>query len=136
MQFDEIVGHAKAAFPFECCGLVGGKFVGSESVSAQSVYPTRNVAANPLASYEAAAADLFAAQKLMRRRQETLIAIYHSHPHHAQAAPSETDLRLAFYAEAVYLIVAVDANLKVDVRGFKLFERERKAQQVALVVED
>jgi proteasome lid subunit RPN8/RPN11 len=99
---DEILDHARAEAPRECCGLVGGT-----SGRAQTVYPTRNAAADPFITYEAAPEDLFAAQRAMRERGEQLLAIYHSHPRSADPKPSDTDVRLAYYPSAVYFIVGL-----------------------------
>ena len=71
----EIISHARAAAPEECCGLVGGT-----QGNARTIYRLRNAAADPLTTYEAAPEDLFAAQRSMRERGEQLLAIYHSHP--------------------------------------------------------
>ncbi len=129
VQLDEIIAFAREALPCECCGVIGGS-----ANKAQAVYPMRNVAANPQTMYEAAPEDLFAAQKTMRGRGESLIAIYHSHPNSEKAAPSETDVRLAFYPQAIYLIVALDVEMKPDVRGFRLYEREGGWEEVELKV--
>ena len=104
-QLDQIISHARDAAPRECCGLVGGS-----DARTQTVYPMRNVAADPLVTYEASPEDLFAAQRAMRERAEELLAIYHSHPRSANPQPSETDVRLAYYPSAVYLIVGLGAE--------------------------
>jgi len=104
-QLDQIISHARDASPRECCGLVGGS-----DARTQTVYPMRNVAADPLVTYEASPEDLFAAQRAMRERGEELLAIYHSHPRSANPQPSETDVRLAYYPSAVYLIVGLGAE--------------------------
>src|SRR3989442_10542749 len=74
IQVNEILAHAREQAPQECCGLIGGNASGK----ATSVYRTRNVALNPLVTYESAPEDLFAAQRAMRARADELIAIYHS----------------------------------------------------------
>ncbi|HEY5839130.1 MAG TPA: M67 family metallopeptidase, partial [Pyrinomonadaceae bacterium] len=74
-QLETIIAHAREASPHECCGLIGGLIEGQ----AQTIYRSRNVASDPLTSYEAAPEDLFAAQRAMRERGEQLLAIYHSH---------------------------------------------------------
>src|ERR1041385_1378530 len=102
-HYDEIIAHARAAAPHECCGLIGGTTDGQ----AQSIYRTRNMAADSLVAYEAAPEDLFAAQRTMRQRGEELLAIYHSHPRSSDPQPSVTDVRLAYYPSAVYLIVGL-----------------------------
>ncbi|HEX8070275.1 MAG TPA: M67 family metallopeptidase [Pyrinomonadaceae bacterium] len=130
-QVEELCGHARACAPAECCGLVGGR-----GERAESVYRLRNVAADPLTAYEGAPAELFAAQREMRARGEQLLAIYHSHPRAADPAPSERDVRLAFYPAAVYLIVGLGAGACV-VRAFRIDEAGRRWERVAChVVEE
>ena len=97
--------------------------IGGADGLAQTIYRTRNVAYDPLVTYEAAPEDLFAAQRQMRERGEQLIAIYHSHPRSANPEPSATDVRLAYYPSAVYLIVGL-GNDEPCVRAFRICERE------------
>jgi len=118
-QVNDIVAHAREASPEECCGLIGGASDGQ----ARTIYPSRNVAGDPLTSYEAAPEDLFAAQRAMRERGEQLLAIYHSHPRSADPQPSATDVRLAYYPSAVYLIVGLGAP-EPCLRAFRIDERE------------
>ena len=114
-QFDELVAHARVAIPDECCGWIGG-FGGV----AQTIYPLRNVAVRARSEYEAAPEDLFAAQRAMRERGEELLAIYHSHPRQAEPQPSDTDIRLAFYPQAIYLIIGL-AGERPTLGAFRLF---------------
>lgn len=129
-QMDEMVRHAREALPHECCGVVGGV-----RNRASTIYMTRNVAINPATTYEAAPEDLFAAQRAMRARDEDLIAIYHSHPQAADAVPSGTDVKLAFYPHAVYIIIAVKADGDACVRGFRLYADAETWESVSLVIE-
>jgi len=117
-QVDEIFEHARSVAPHECCGLVGGI-----DARAHNVYPLRNAAANPLVTYEASPEDLFAAQRSMRERGEQLLAIYHSHPRSADPEPSETDVRLAYYPTAVYLIVGL-GDEQPRLSAFRISESE------------
>src|SRR5437016_3964191 len=116
---NHILAHAREAAPQECCGLIGGDAEGT----ATSVYRTGNVAATPLVTCEAAPPDLFAAQRAMRERGEELIAIYHSHPRSKDPRPSETDVRLAYYPSAVYLIVGLGGK-EPCMRAFRISERD------------
>jgi proteasome lid subunit RPN8/RPN11 len=117
-HFDAIISHAREAAPQECCGLIGG----SNDGRVQTVYPAKNVATDPLVTYEAAAEDLFAAQRAMRERGEQLLAIYHSHPRATNPEPSPTDVRLAYYPSAVYLIAGL-GNDESSLRAFRIDER-------------
>jgi proteasome lid subunit RPN8/RPN11 len=130
LQLETILAHAKQADPAECCGLIGG--VASRVTS---IYPIENVAADTNVSYEAAPEDLFAAQRQMRERGEELLAIYHSHPRSAQPAPSETDVRLAYYPQAIYFIIGL-AGPQPVARAFRISERDECWEEVEYVIVD
>jgi proteasome lid subunit RPN8/RPN11 len=129
-QLERILAHAKQAEPAECCGLIGGA---ANRVS--SIYPLHNVAADTNVSYEAAPEDLFAAQRQMRERSEELLAIYHSHPRSAEPAPSETDVRLAYYPQAIYFIIGL-AGPQPVARAFRISERDECWEEVEYVIAD
>ncbi len=114
----EVIQHARDEAPHECCGLIGGR-----DAHTQTVYPLRNVANDPLVTYEAAPEDLFAAQRAMRNSGQQLLAIYHSHPRSNDPQPSETDVRLAYYPSAVYFIVGL-GDAEPCLRAFRISERE------------
>jgi proteasome lid subunit RPN8/RPN11 len=118
-HLDQIIAHARDESPQECCGLIGGDTDGI----ARTIYRARNIASDPLVTYEAAPEDLFAAQRSMRELGEQLLAIYHSHPRAPDPQPSATDVRLAYYPSAVYLIVGLGAA-EPCVRAFRISERE------------
>lgn len=118
-HFAEIIAHAREVAPQECCGLVGG----TADCTAGTIYRTRNLALDALVTYEAAPEDLFAAQRKMRERGEQLIAIYHSHPRSLSPEPSATDVRLAYYPSAVYLIVGL-GNDEPCLRAFRISQRQ------------
>ena len=126
----QIFAYARAAAPAECCGLIGG-----DGECASSLYPMRNVAANAIIAYEAAPEDLFAAQRQMRERGEQLLAIYHSHPRATEPQPSETDVRLAFYPQAIYFIIGL-AGEQPLMRAFKISESEGRWVEVEYAIAD
>lgn len=126
-----IIRHAQETVPEECCGLIGG----TDACLAQNIYRLRNVTANPIFTYEAAPEELFAAQRQMRDKAENLLAIYHSHPRANDPSPSETDVKLAYYPSAIYLIIGLGGDEPV-VKAFKISEREKRWQQVEYVILD
>lgn len=132
---NEILGtvfsHAQESSPEECCGLLGGSLDGK----ATTVYQLRNIAGNKIDSYEAAPEDLFAAQREMRERGEQLLGIYHSHPRSPEPRPSQTDVRLAYYPQAVYFIVGFDNGHPV-MRAFRISEREDDWHEVEYAIAD
>ena len=61
-------------------------------------------------------------------------AIYHSHTR-SEPLPSQTDINLAFYPEALYLIVGVKDPRRDDVRAWHI--RDGAVSEAALeIVED
>jgi len=124
-HLDAMIAHAREVAPAECCGLIGGL----ADNKARSIYRLRNVTANPELGYEAAPEDLFAAQRQMRERGEELLAIYHSHPRAVDPSPSETDVRLAYYPSATYLIVGLGGT-EAAVKAFSISEREHHWEPV------
>ena len=124
---DEIVAHAREDLPNECCGLIGG----SEGV-ARRVYRARNEFASPL-SYQVHTSDQFRiTEKEIPDRGEELVAIYHSHTKSA-AYPSQTDVNLAGWPDAVYLIVSLASPDAPDLKGFWI--RDGDIAEAELVVE-
>ena len=128
---DEMIAHARESAPEECCGLIGGV----SETQAVTLYRLRNVTANRESAYEAAPEDLFAAQRQMRERGEDLLAIYHSHPRASDPSPSETDVRLAYYPSAKYLIIGL-GGIEAVIKAFSISEREHRWQQVEYEIAD
>jgi [CysO sulfur-carrier protein]-S-L-cysteine hydrolase len=110
--YDEIVNHARADAPNECCGMIA-----TRDGEAVKVYPAANAAASPL-RYEIDGAEQYRIQMAIDDEDLDLGAIYHSHTRSAPY-PSQTDINLAFYPDALYLIVGV-AGEGADVRAFEI----------------
>src|SRR6266513_2877668 len=108
---DEMVAHAREDAPNECCGMIGGV-----DGSAARVYRSINAEASPL-RYSLDASDQFRIMREMEERGEELVGIYHSHTGSA-AYPSQTDVNLAAYPDAVYVIVSLQDLENPEVKGF------------------
>lgn len=128
---EELFAHAREQSPAECCGLIGG----TSGRQSRSVYRLRNTASDPLVAYEAAAEDLFAAQRSMRERGEQLLAIYHSHPRASEPEPSASDVRLAYYPSAIYFIIGL-SGMSAQLRAFRINEGAGRWEQVDFHVLD
>jgi proteasome lid subunit RPN8/RPN11 len=123
---EEILAHAREESPNECCGMIGGT-----DGQARTVYRATNAEASPL-RYSIDAKEQF---DLMRRIEDTgeeLVGIYHSHTR-SPAYPSQTDVNLAGWPDAVYLIASLEDQGDPDVRGFWI--RDGKIGDAELVVE-
>ena len=102
--------HARNELPNECVGLLFGTENGI-----QRRVPLANVAARPETRFFARPEEVLAALQEADARGETLLALYHSHPH-GPPTPSSTDLEEARY-EVVHLIVVPSSG---SVRAFWL----------------
>jgi proteasome lid subunit RPN8/RPN11 len=113
-MLDQIVAQARAEAPNECCGIVGTRDGG-----AAAVFPVRNAAASPL-RYEMAQRDQLRVCEPIDEAELEVGAIFHSHTRSAPE-PSQTDINLAFYPDALYVIVGV-AGEEDDVRAWRIVE--------------
>src|SRR3954449_47159 len=97
---DDAIAHARADAPNECCGMIA-----SRDGEAVAVHRARNAAASPL-RYEIDGMEQYKIQSAIEDAGLELGAIYHSHPR-TEPEPSQTDINLAFYPEALYVIVGL-----------------------------
>jgi [CysO sulfur-carrier protein]-S-L-cysteine hydrolase len=113
--YDALVAHARSDFPFEVCGLLahdGGRLVKHWEI------PN---AARSMTYYSMDPKAMLAAFNEMDDEDWELLAIYHSHTH-TEAFPSPTDVELAFYPEAVYLIISLQEPDAPVIRGFDIVD--------------
>jgi proteasome lid subunit RPN8/RPN11 len=129
--YDEIVSHALAEAPNECCGIVA-----SVDGEAMAVFAARNAAASPL-RYEMHGGDQIRIQEEIDARRWDYGAIYHSHTRSAPY-PSQTDINMAFrpgvgplWPGSLYIIVGVAGEEPV-VRAFRI--ESQTPEEVALSV--
>ena len=101
----------------EICGLIG-----SHALETYSCYPINNIAQQPESRFLLDPQQQIDAMAKMREHNEQLFAIYHSHPN-SPAIPSKTDLELAAYPEALYLIISLNTKGVLELRGFKLLQQ-------------
>jgi proteasome lid subunit RPN8/RPN11 len=104
--------HALEARPAECCGLLAG-----DGRVITSLYRLRNEADKPETRYFASPEDLLAAMRKIRQEEQTMMGIYHSHPK-SPAYPSKSDVELAFYSDAIYVILSLEP--RVEMRAFRI----------------
>lgn len=101
-----IVAQARAEDPNESCGLIIGDRPAAEGGAALRFEPLRNLAASPYL-YEIHPDDLLRLTIETDEDDTVFWAIVHSHTH-TPARPSPTDIRQAFYPDALYLLVSLD----------------------------
>jgi [CysO sulfur-carrier protein]-S-L-cysteine hydrolase len=110
---EDLFAHAREDLPNECCGLIA-----AHDGRAVKVYRARNAEASPV-RYGLDPREQYKMMMDMEERGWTLGAIYHSHTR-SPAYPSQTDVNLAFYPEALYLIVSLRDPDQPDLRAFKI----------------
>ena len=110
---DDVIAHARADAPNECCGMIA-----SRDGEAVAVHRARNAAASPL-RYEIDGMEQYKIQTAIEDDGLELGAIYHSHTRSAPL-PSQTDINLAFYPEAIYVIVGLKDPAQPDVRAWEI----------------
>ena len=100
-----LIDHARAEYPNEMCGVIVGDRAAAEGGSPLRWEPTRNRAASPL-RYEIHPDDLLRLTIETENIGNEFWAIVHSHTH-SPPRPSPTDVGLAFYPDAIYLLVSL-----------------------------
>jgi proteasome lid subunit RPN8/RPN11 len=124
--FDALVSHAWSDFPYEVCGLIGLRADGT----AEPI-PITN-AERSMRYYVMDAKELLRAMR--RIEDESLgLVIYHSHTH-TRAYPSETDVRLAAFPEALYAIITLEDRDRPAIRAFTI--RDGRIQERPVRVRD
>jgi len=111
---DEVIAHARADAPNECCGMIAAR-----DGEAVAVHRATNAAASAL-RYEIEGREQYRIQTAIEDAGLDLGAIYHSHTRSAPE-PSQTDINLAFYPETLYVIVGV-AGGEPDVRAWRIVD--------------
>jgi proteasome lid subunit RPN8/RPN11 len=121
-QLDDVIAHAQADAPNECCG-----YMSLEDGRVKEVFRSQNLRASPY-GYEIDPKSLLAANDL---DDDGLgVAIYHSHPRSA-AEPSQTDINLAHYPHWLYLIVSLAAE--PELRAWRIADGRVEEEPVEVV---
>jgi proteasome lid subunit RPN8/RPN11 len=124
--YDQIIEHARAEAPNECCGVVA-----TSDGRAHDVFTATNKFASPL-RFEIDEHDLIRIWRAIDERDLELGAIYHSHTRTAPE-PSQTDINgAAQWPGALWVIVGL-ADGEPDVRTWSI--ADGRVSQVELVVE-
>jgi proteasome lid subunit RPN8/RPN11 len=124
--FKEIVEQGLREFPNECCGLIAA--AGGVPVK---VFPMKNADASP-ATYRLDGGEQLRVFDQVDEQGWELWAIYHSHTH-SEAYPSDTDIRLAFYPDARYLILSLADREDPVLRSFSIIEGEVTEEELTIV---
>jgi [CysO sulfur-carrier protein]-S-L-cysteine hydrolase len=119
--YEEMVAHAAAELPFECCGLLAGKVAGDIGVVTHR-FPLANVAADPATEFLSEPRAMLAAVKAIRAAAIDVLAVYHSHPA-SDPVPSRKD-RERSYGEVVQNLIIGFENGRPNVRTWWLSDSD------------
>jgi len=112
---EAVAAQARAEYPNESCGLIVGDASAADGGRALRYEPARNKAASPY-RYEIDPSDLLRLTIETDDADEAFWGIVHSHTH-TPAVPSPTDIGLAFYPDALYVLVSLSEDEADRVTG-------------------
>jgi [CysO sulfur-carrier protein]-S-L-cysteine hydrolase len=121
-QLDDVIAHARADAPNECCG-----YMRLADSRVDEVVRAQNLRNSPY-GYEIDPKSLLAANDL--DDDGFGVAIYHSHPRSA-AEPSQTDINLAQYPHWLYVIVSLADE--PEMRAWRISDGRVEEEPVTVV---
>jgi proteasome lid subunit RPN8/RPN11 len=128
----DMLRHAQAEKPNECCGLLAGKNEPDGFVKyVTHSYPLVNELARPTA-YRSEPRSILAAYKDIDRRGLDVVGVYHSHPT-VPPNPSNTDLaNNSLGDQVVHVIISLTTD-PPTLKAWRLFETNYEAAEWELV---
>ncbi len=123
--YREMVEHGLREFPNEACGVLAGR----DGVPVR-FFAMRNLDASPV-SYRLDPKEQLRVFDLMDEEGWDLLGIFHTHTH-SEAYPSETDLRLAFYPDAYYLVMSLSDRERPELRAFRITDGEITEEELEI----
>ena len=121
-QWDELVAHARAEAPNECCG-----YMTMRDGRVEAVVRAQNERNSPY-GYQLDANAQIRAYRL-GEEDGYEIAVYHSHPRSA-AEPSQTDVNLAVFPEWVQVIVSLASD--PEVRAWRIADGRVEEESLSI----
>jgi len=124
--YKEIVEQGLREFPNECCGLIAA----ADGVPTK-VFAMTNADASPV-TYRLDGKEQLRVFDQMDDEGLELWAIYHSHTH-SEAYPSETDIKLAFYPDARYILLSLSDRSAPVLRSFFIVDGAVTEEELTIV---
>jgi [CysO sulfur-carrier protein]-S-L-cysteine hydrolase len=124
--YSKIMYECKMGMPNEACGLLSG--CGNRC---KTVWPMKNIEPTPF-SFAMDIQEQDLTFDKMKRRNESFVGIYHSHPF-GSAVPSHDDVIHALYPSAFYFVISISHG-SADLRCFKIIKG--KVKHVEVIITD
>lgn len=125
-HYSELIRHARSEYPNEACGILAGK-----DRQIERIYAMTNTDKNPT-TYFMDPKEQFHVFKEIRESNLELVGLYHSHVASA-AYPSARDKEMAFYPEAVYLIISLENYDAPEAKAYRIQDGEVKEEKIKIV---
>lgn len=119
---NEILNHVGEDAKREVCGILAGQ---GDKIA--KIYKMRNTAETPALCYFMDPKEQFKVMKEMRAAGQEMLAIYHSHVE-SESYPSKTDVELAYYPEAFYVIISPKG-----MRAFRIVENKITEEEIKII---
>ena len=123
---DEMIAHALEDDSIECCGVLAGT-----NGSFHKLFRMTNVENSPY-RFSWDSRELIVVWNEMEDNGWEYRAVYHSHTH-SEAYPSDTDVRLAAWPEAFYIIVSLKDKDRPASRAFRIVDGTISEEELQVV---
>lgn len=126
LHIDEIKKYGQEEYPYECCGILLGKFGVDKSKTVEELLPISNARdeKNRHNRFLITPEEMMRSEFYARKNKMDIIGFYHSHPDHP-AVPSDYDLQHAWPLYS-YIIVSVKNGLAENFTSWELKEDRSK----------
>lgn len=123
-HLESINAHGERDYPYECCGLLIGRFLQDGSKEVVETFPISNAREEEAKRnrFLIRPEELLAGERAAMQKGLDVVGFYHSHPDEA-AVPSGYDLDHAWPIYS-YIIVSVQAASARDLRSWEM-EQDR-----------
>jgi [CysO sulfur-carrier protein]-S-L-cysteine hydrolase len=117
---DELVAWSRQALPNEACGILAGEHSAFDGGAATAFHGLRNAAASPF-FYQIDPLEQLKVMLAIDDADHVVWGIFHSHVA-SQPRPSATDVRLAAYPDALYLLCSLRDPDAPEVRAWTILD--------------
>jgi proteasome lid subunit RPN8/RPN11 len=136
-HLDEIRRHGERDYPFECCGLLIGRFGENGCKIVAETYPISNAREEEAKRnrFLILPDELLQGERYARQQRLDVVGFYHSHPDHP-AVPSAYDLEHAWPVYS-YIVVAVGEGRAGDLRSWEMrADRSRFTEEEIMEIKE
>ncbi len=130
-RLTEMRQHGERDYPFECCGLMLGRFESNGHKVVMETYPISNAREEEAKRnrFLIRPEELMRGEKYARAQSLDVVGFYHSHPDEP-AVPSKYDLDHAWPTYS-YVVVSVEKGQAVDLQSWEMeSDRSRFSEEV------